>query len=195
MRRTDRVAAPTPAQPEVTFSPLAAAIMMGISRETVYRWVNRGVLPRLLESNKQGRPSYRIPFSAVEAKIKQGILEELPRGAVRPLRSASPLAPLRYQTESAPILRAQLECAQGIGREAAERIRRAGSVPWYRPGLRRQRDAEAHAAIHLLGVLFGVERSAVKADDDPPATAYCARPVLKVGAPQGGLSTPIERPP
>lgn len=166
LENDDDVTEATPQQ-EATLSPQDAAIALKVRRETVHRWIKQGKLACVLEPNKQGRLFRRVPVSAIEAMIKQGILEELPRGAVPPLRSVPPQSPLTAPTdeqESPAILRTHLEFRQAVAHAAAEWTMQAASAPWYRPGLRRRRNAEARAAIRLLDALPDVVRPSVTDD-------------------------------
>lgn len=170
-------------QPVVTASPAQAARMLHISRETVHRWCVQGKLPFILEANKQGREVRRIPVAAIDALLVEGIRDVLPRGAAPPLRAATTAQPpplptnaevaelrerLLIEAETAATMRARLDDMQAVVRGAIERMREAEQLPWWKRGTRRDRDAEARAAIMQLGDIPAAPRDDAEAGQDAP---------------------------
>lgn len=63
-------------RPEATVSPAQAARALKVRRETVHRWMKAGRLAYVLEKNAQGREVRRVPLSAIEKAVGDGVRDD-----------------------------------------------------------------------------------------------------------------------
>ena len=134
-----------------TLSPTEASRAMMISEATVYRWVRVGALAFVLEPNARGRMVIRVPRREVLDKIRGGILESLPRGAVPPQRTLEgtpmPVEAVQVLAAEFPQLDRKVRALREANKVAKVELDIADSTPWYRWRARRLHRDRARAAI------------------------------------------------